>query len=174
MSEDIQFLRDLQEELKTQENDGQAAPRFWAIMDYKYIPTDSDYADRTSILDTDDPSGVISIDEYMKSIMSGDYSDEFTDEQKDDLQDVVDGFGLYDLEEWIGENDDSKMVVYEKEESFIAWNTLFFTKQEAEDHLKANAHHYTSKAHTFAMTAWRAPKMERLMEILESFDWDSI
>ena len=29
--EDIEFLRELQHELNTQEHDGQASPRFWGI-----------------------------------------------------------------------------------------------------------------------------------------------
>lgn len=36
--EDIQFLKDLQHELKTQDNDGQAALRFWTVGDYKKVP----------------------------------------------------------------------------------------------------------------------------------------
>lgn len=51
---------------------------------------------------------------------------------------------------------------------------MFLTKEEAKQHLKVNHYHYTSKAHTYAMTAWRAPKVERLLKILETFDWDSI
>ncbi|KEK23505.1 hypothetical protein [Bacillus gaemokensis] len=37
-----------------------------------------------------------------------------------------------------------------------------------------NDYHYTSKAHTYAMMAWRPPKVERLLNILETFDWDAI
>lgn len=38
MHEDIKFLKELQNELKIQENDGQASPRYWTIGDYKMIP----------------------------------------------------------------------------------------------------------------------------------------
>lgn len=31
MSEDIQFLKDLQKELNNQDNDCQASPRFWTV-----------------------------------------------------------------------------------------------------------------------------------------------
>ncbi|ATC49366.1 hypothetical protein CLI97_00029 [Bacillus velezensis] len=34
MNQDIQFLKELQQELKNQDNDGQAAPRFWTVGDY--------------------------------------------------------------------------------------------------------------------------------------------
>jgi site-specific recombinase XerD len=49
----------------------------------------------------------------------------------------------------------------------------FLTKEEAKQHLEANSHHYSSEAHTYAMTAWRAPKVERLLQILETMDWDA-
>ncbi|MNW55214.1 hypothetical protein D3C74_328620 [compost metagenome] len=62
--------------------------------------------------------------------------------------------------------------VFVKEQGFIASDTLFLTKKEAKRHLELNHYHYSSKAHTYAMTAWRAPKVERLINILETFDWD--
>ena len=39
-SEDLAFLRGLQEELNMQPTLGTADPRFWVIMDYEYVPTD--------------------------------------------------------------------------------------------------------------------------------------
>ncbi|WP_308729404.1 hypothetical protein [Bacillus atrophaeus] len=39
MNKDIQFLKELQNELKTQDHDSQAAPHFWSIGDYKWIRT---------------------------------------------------------------------------------------------------------------------------------------
>lgn len=35
MNQDIQFLKELQQELKDQDNDCQAAPRFWTVGDYE-------------------------------------------------------------------------------------------------------------------------------------------
>ncbi|BAM46329.1 hypothetical protein AXY_01970 [Amphibacillus xylanus NBRC 15112] len=173
MKDDIQFLKDLQQELTTQENDGQAAPRFWAIMDYKWEVTEEGHHDRVSLY-SPETCGYKTVDEYIDEILNGDRRDEFNDEQIEELQDIKDYF-LSDLEEWIKENDLREYhLIYETEVSFIAYNTCFFTKAEAKSHLKNNRHHYSRKAHTFAMTAWRAPKMERLMKILESFDWDSV
>lgn len=43
MKEEIQFLKELQNELKTQDNDCQAAPRFWGIMDYRTVPANEEY-----------------------------------------------------------------------------------------------------------------------------------
>lgn len=174
MNGDIKFLKELQHELLTQEKDGQAEPRFWSIMDYKHLPTTSDHADDVILYDAD-ACETITIEEYVEEIINGEYADDFTEEQKEELKEAIRGYGLYDLEEWLKENESNEIYpVFQMEEDFIAWNTLFFTKEEAKQHLESNRHHYSSKAHTFAMTAWRAPKMKRLMQILETFDWDSI
>ncbi|MBN6206250.1 hypothetical protein JYK21_07285 [Ralstonia pickettii] len=177
MREDIQFLKELQSELKTQENDGQAAPRYWSIMDYKWEPSSEDHADRVILYDSD-ACETIEINDYVDEIVDfeGDRHLEFDKQQRDELKDIRDYEDPSEIYEWIEINDDDSRYypIYEQEISFIAYNSCFLTKQEAKDHLKANAHHYTGKAHTFAMTAWRAPKMERLIKILETFDWDAV
>lgn len=72
-------------------------------------------------------------------------------------------------------NDDGYFdTAFVKEEGFIVPDTMFLTKEEAKRHLELNNYHYTSKVHTYAMTAWRLPKVERLLNILETFDWESI
>ena len=43
MNKDIQFLKELQQELKTQETDGNASPRFWVIKDYRMVPASEKY-----------------------------------------------------------------------------------------------------------------------------------
>ena len=37
MKEDIQFLKDLQQELLNQDHDCQAEPRYWTVGDYKMV-----------------------------------------------------------------------------------------------------------------------------------------
>lgn len=51
MDEDLKFLKELQKELKTQEVDGQAAPRYWVVMDYEWKVTANGYHDRVSVYD---------------------------------------------------------------------------------------------------------------------------
>ncbi|WP_232351005.1 hypothetical protein [Bacillus halotolerans] len=77
--------------------------------------------------------------------------------------------------DWIYEYVDSGAdLIPETEVHYIYQNTMFLTKAEAKEHIKQNHYHYTKKVHTYAMTAWRAPKVERLLKILETFDWSSI
>ncbi|QHZ46979.1 hypothetical protein [Bacillus sp. NSP9.1] len=108
MNNDIQFLKELQEELKTQDTDSQAAPRFWALMDYRWRETTEGEHERISIYSSD-AGECYELNEYVENILEDEYT--------------------------------------------------IYT--------------YTKKVHTYAMTAWRAPKVQRLLSILETFDWDS-
>lgn len=174
MNQDIEFLKELQNELKTQENDWQAAPRFWVIMDHEYQVTGEGHHDRVSVYDTNAAESY-EIEEYAKSQLEDeDLSD---DDCITELKEITEGdeyFKERHLIEWVEENRDEVTVFYEKETSVIKQNTMFLTKQEAKDHLKCNSHHYSNKAHTYAMTAWRAPKVARLLNILENIDWDKV
>ena len=109
MTEDIQFLKDLQKELQTQDHDCQAAPRFWTVGDYHMV----ECAEGNQ-------------DSYQVSLPNKDYYG--------DLNAFLDGL-----------------------------------KKEVQD-----MDEYSERAHTYAMSAWRAPKVERLLQILETFDWDKI
>lgn len=175
MNEDIQFLKELQKEMNDQENDGQAAPRFWTIMDYKWEVTGEDYAERVRLFDNH-ACEPLEIEDYLEDVKERFEDGDFTDEEVEELELEIDLDNLDEVVNWIENHDDDSRyyAIYETEVSFVAWNTLFFTKEEAQKHLEGNSHHYSSKAHTFAMTAWRAPKMERLIKILETFDWSSI
>lgn len=171
MQEDIRFLKEFQQELKTQEHDCQAAPRFWVIMDHEYQITEEGYHNRVSVYDPN-ASESYEIEEYAKSQLEDDCLSK--DDDIAELKAIMDGneyFKESDLIEWVKENRDELTIFYEKEVDVIKQNTLFLTKQEAKDHLKANSHHYSKKAHTYAMTAWRAPKVAKLLNILENFSW---
>lgn len=174
MNQDILFLKELQNELKTQETDGQTAPRYWSIMDYKWVVTDDGYHERVSIYFYDSADS-ITLEDYVYEEILKDRIDDFTEFQIEELKEAHEWDGCDGVLEWIHENDTKECrLVYEEEISFIAYNTCFLTKAEAKSHLESNGHHYSGKAHTFAMTAWRAPKMERLINILETFDWDQL
>ncbi|BEV37653.1 hypothetical protein BSB_07260 [Bacillus stercoris] len=69
--------------------------------------------------------------------------------------------------DWIHEYVDSDAnLIPETEVHHIYQNIMFLTKVEAKQHIKQNHYHYMKKVHTYAMTAWRVPKVERLLKIL--------
>lgn len=174
IEDDIQFLKDLQHKLINQETDYQASPRFWMIKDYRTVPANEDYdfshiayfhsdGDYTEFENVDD------LKEYL--------NDHYSDDEYSGLKDLLENknTSFEELWEYVGENmndDENFREVPVKEESFLVPNTMFLTKESAKNHLKVNHYHYSKKAHTYAMTAWRSPQVERLMNILENFDWD--
>ncbi|MFJ5622002.1 hypothetical protein ACIQD3_04540 [Peribacillus loiseleuriae] len=177
MKDDIQFLKDLQGELKTQENDGQASPRFWVIRDYRVVPTHEEYGmQRTMYWHNDGDHTEFETLENLKEFLTDYYlEDDEQGELKEILEDESTTFDdLWNFAETYLNDDGYFNEVPVKEESFIVPDTMFLTKKEAKRHLETNHYHYTSKAHTYAMTAWRAPKVERLLKILGTFDWNKI
>ena len=183
MNADIQFLKDLQQTMQWEnENDydSQASPRFWVVMDYKKEPCWSENADEWVVYVPGNGGEYRNTKESILEIIEnhelGDGALGNWEEETEILANEEGGF--YDDDEfldWIKTYiDDEAYLVPQHEVEFIVENTMFLTKEEAKRHIKNNRHHYTSKAHTYAMTAWRAPKVERLLNILMSFDWDSV
>lgn len=178
MSDDIQFLKELQHELNNQEHDSQAAPRFWVVMDYKNIPGHEDYdSGEYEYFHNDGDHTVFKNFNDLKEFVEEYYEDDI--EEDDYLKELLnnDDKDFEDLWEYVEDNlngDRHFSSVFVKEEEFIVPNTMFLTKEEARRHLELNHYHYTSKAHTYAMTAWRAPKVERLLKILSEFNFDSL
>ena len=170
MNEDIKFLKELQNELKAQEKDGQASPRYWTIGDYEMVSCPEGCHDEYHVIAADrDYYG--SLDGLLKHIKEGELED-FLAEAIEDFEEIACEVSAID---WLKENYDKDVALIPvREEHIVHPNTMFLTKAEAKKHLEFNHYHYSSRAHTYAMTAWRAPKVERLIKILESFDWDLI
>lgn len=165
MNSELEFLKEFQQELKTQDKDSQAAPRFWVIRDYKWEPTGEDWAETYHYFDGENTwETEEEFVQYLEEEFSSNYSSEICD--FDDLEELMEDINKQEGTEFCS--------IPVKEEGYVVNNTMFLTKQEAKDHLENNHYHYTSKAHTFAMTAWRSPKVERLLEILENYDFGKL
>lgn len=170
MNGDIKFLKELQDELRTQENDCQAAPRFWTIGDYKMIPCPEGYQDDYHV-NAPNRDYYGSLNDLLNDIRREEY-ESYPDDVKEEFRDI--GCEISAIN-WLKEHyDEDAEIVPVVEEHIIHPNTMFLTKAEAKEHLRLNHYHYSSKAHTYAMTAWRAPKVEKLLKILETFDWDKV
>ena len=168
MKSDIEFLKDLQIELNSQSDDCQAGPRFWTVGDYEWVPCDSENAERYSVYLPNDGESY-EINDFLENILD---RDKLSEEELEELNEVSCEESAFD---WIREHyDDGASLHPEREEHCVKENTMFLTKEEAKKHIELNHYHYTKKVHTYAMTAWRAPKVERLLKILSEFDFDGL
>jgi hypothetical protein len=178
--EDIEFLKELQNEMLTQDHVCQANPRFWVIMQEVKDYWVNDNTDGIFVYSCGDSESVFEggleeVTEWIKEL----------DGVQDCKYDVCFVEFNYNNEEYsIGDSSDLQSFLDEYDEDNysvgeyrireeIAPNTMFLTLRECKEHIKANSYHY-NKPHPYAMTAWRSPQVQRLYEILENTDWESI
>lgn len=171
--QDIQFLQQLQAKLNAADNDPmmhdyQANPRFWVVMDKKYV--ESEHGE-PHILDNDYYS-IYTIEEYIECIRV-----EICHRDKDELYEQfvkLDKTDIYNVCEFAAKvlKHDTRVVKIELQDC-IASNTFFLTKDEAQKHIKANHHHYCDPR-TYAMTAWRSPEFERFFNLFKQFDFSAV
>lgn len=180
--EDKKFLKELQHEMLTQDNVGQANPRFWVVKQ-----TEKEYW----VADGEEGIFVYSSNDA-ESVYEGSTNEELTEwlKELDGVQNCevkefsvkleLEGipYSIYDqedLQEFLNDYDDGNYSVGAyKNKEVIKENTMFLTLRECEEHIKANYYHYNSTVHPYAMTAWRSPQVARLYKILEETNWDEV
>ena len=198
--EELSFLKDLQKELNTQDHVGQADPRFWVIKGTEklYGVEEADgyvlyycetVAESTEELcefitnnwleDIKERTGIpyeinlepsvlgrniiaVKFPEY--DSITGECNDEYEYlDSAEEIKEWLEQFGYEELE-----------VISYKIVDKIYEDTMFLTQKDAEDHLRANYYHYSDDCHTYAMTAWRSPRVEKLVKLLQEVDFDAL
>ena len=162
--EDFSFLKDLQNELLNQDTDGQADPRFWSILETKEEPAPEGIG--TPVIYMGD-GGTMTLEEAIKYI-EDDYlpneeqecKDIWEDLDKNNMDEVVNF--MHDMFDW----KDTRVVYLDTQKRVTEQTGCFITKRACKQHIENNRHHY-SRPQTYAMTAWRNPEFERLIEILK-------
>lgn len=185
-NEDIDFLKELQHELKTQEHDSQASPRFWGVAETKReygVDPDCGYdgyivrVDFETYFD-DDEDGLARFKEYIIENFEDDYNDD--DEHMNtslvaELNDYDDIGELYEFarDELDIDENEITLVYYRNLENVVSQETgCYLTKRACKKHIELNHYHYKNP-HTYAMTAWRNPEFERLLSIIDKLDFES-
>ena len=173
-NEDLKFFKQLKEDMLNGNDCYQAHPRFWMIMDYEDRPVPEDYGGEYKIIWDGNYYTVDTLKTYLLT-----YKDDLDEEEQEDfeeslnncdeLDEIIDVIGNYDLyidtDEWY--------EVYLKSTPFISRLTgAFLTKEDAEAYLKANHYHHSPKAHTYALTGIRNPRLEKLLDIILNNDWE--
>lgn len=195
---ELSFLRDLQKELNTQDILGQANPRFWVIKGTEklYHVYDADgyelYDPECGDILADSTEGICNyinenlLDDINSNRLDGEefavtfehgilgndkivvkwlYGGSEDDEMIEELED------LQEINGWLENQGYDYQIISYKIVPKIYENTMFLTQIDAENHLRANHYHYSEDAHTYAMTAWRDPRMDKLIEILQEVEW---
>ncbi len=177
--EEIQFLKNLQHEMNTQDRVVQANPRYWVIRSYeKEYGEELLNADGISIYDSEGCNVILEveyqifgidkiIEEVLKALLDDEY---FLDESE--IENIKSAYDMETLVEELKDVDTYNFTVMQYKE--VAKDSgMFLTHDAAIEHLKNNSHHYSDNAHTYAHTAWRS-KEEKLWEILQTVDFDKL
>lgn len=165
--DDIDFLRELQHELNTQEHDCQAAPRYWGICQEKYELLPEGFGDDCLLYDGE----MYDLDDFVTFLYENGYDEGHEEEwgnvDKKDVVDVISfacdvhGMDVYAVSRTLNDTH----IDHD--------SNVFLTKRACKKHIAQNGYHY-SKPRPYAMTAWRNPEFERLINILQTMNIDDI
>lgn len=181
--EDIAFLKELQHEMLTQDHVSQAAPRFWVVRGtVKEYGFEVGYADEDGLMidcETflDDFEGVYEylIEHHPKTPYKYDKDSEelsYYNHEEDEWMIFNDMEEIRDFLQEQGDDEATVVGCKSVEKNFE--NTFFLTNKECKKHIEQNYYHYPADAHSYAMTAWRAPEVEKLWNILDRINWDQV
>jgi hypothetical protein len=163
-AEDIEFLKNLAHELKTQDTACTRKPVYYSIcqQDKEYC-IDQDYADGMCV---GGDEGEIFTDsgELIEWIMEN-YSEEIDDSIEEQLREKPD---LEEICEYCNEIDLCKLT-YMGYRNTEKHDGMFLTRKALKEHVAQNYYHYKANPVSYAHHAWRNPEFERLLEIVEKF-----
>lgn len=186
--EDIEFLKDLQNEMLTQDKCGTASPRYWVVMeDVKENGYEEECSDGAELYCGED-SEIYTLDkcyDLIDEYLSANYGEDNYEIEKDNfgiiiinIKSIDKKINLYDIkdikyflnEEYGYEKYDT--IYYCNFERQVE-NTMFLTLEDCKRHIELNRYHYNNPR-PYCCMAWRSPRMERLFKILENTDWNEI
>ncbi|MGL4362192.1 MAG: hypothetical protein ACRCSG_02800 [Cellulosilyticaceae bacterium] len=166
-NEDIEFLKQLQQDIFTGNRGATASPRYWIVVEGVDVIVNEEDASETWLYDCCGNRLGNDVDEVIDSLV-----DEF-----DNL--VINYFS------WCTEFDEVINVL--NEHGITGYyvthtdyrleynhNAIFLTKADCLQHIEENSHHYSNRVWAFAHSGWRSPRLAQLFEILENVDFDSL
>lgn len=176
--EDKQFLAELAHELNTQDNCETRNP-ILCIMDKRWVRTAEGCGDTLRVAGDDYDCELhnfanIVINDWDCKSDDEDFLTNLYDEivactDTDELLTVLEE----NLVDFGRESSDLFMYEAELEEYICPDTTGFLTKKSAEEHLARNWYHYTPLARAYALSAWRNPVFEKLINIIKETKWEN-
>lgn len=184
--EDYNDLIEMAKELREQENDGQASPRYWVPRSEQEIGSNEHQSDTFKLYDNNYSEEVELFDSaehledyLLRFVQENDYCEELFEENYSDKEKgfTFSSDQIKEIEqtetfkngwlEFLGEDSIRFSKFYYNHENVSEHNPSLF-KSDVKGFIENNRHHLGSNPHTYANTSWRMPKMKRLVEILES------
>lgn len=170
----LQFLTELQRDLleDRRTETAQADPIYYGILDVKEFVTDQDHSDnRVLVCDDGDIEPQTAIEEELidENLINEMLEDRILDTNDDGIY-VANTDAFLDFVEENGDDIEAVSVAYIAYDEVIKPDAMFLTRKDAKAYLKNNRHHYTGKAKTYAMTAYRSHRYEMLIDVLRTID----
>ena len=164
--EDYEFLKDLQHELNTQTNDGNADPVYWGVIETREEPVPEDYGE-ARFYNCDGDCSVMTLNETVEWV-----DENIEDEDLAFLWDTLDHEDLDTVFLFIHDKmgiGDAELIEVE-ERSFISRETgAFLTKRACQEYICRYGYNH-SRPHTYAMTAYRNYELAQLLKILRTME----
>lgn len=170
----LQFLTELQRDLleDRRTETAQADPIYYGILDVKELVTDQDHSDnRVLVCDDGDIEPQTAIEEELidENLINEMLEDGILNTNDDGIY-VADTDAFLDFVEENEDDIETVSVAYIAYDEVIKPDAMFLTRKDAKAYLKNNRHHYTGKAKTYAMTAYRSHRYEMLIDVLRTID----
>lgn len=170
----LQFLTELQRDLleDRRTETAQADPIYYGILDVKEFVTDQDHSDNRVLVCNDgdiEPQTAIEEELIDENLINEMLEDGILDTNDDGIY-VADTDTFLDFVEENEDDIETVSVAYIAYDEVIKPDAMFLTRKDAKAYLKNNRHHYTGKAETYAMTAYRSHRYEMLIDVLRTID----
>ena len=169
--EDLDFLKNLQCELNKQQSDGNANPVFWGIEETveEFRGTDGEYGGDPYIRFDDHQ---LPLEEAIKEVNES--LDEYDDNIKKEWEEVDKDYPYVVLEfmqERLGWDNCYDVIYIEKVRRLTDYTGAFITKKACQNYINKYGYNHV-EPHTYAMTAFRNPEYERLINILKTLKFE--
>nr|DAN80032.1 MAG TPA: hypothetical protein [Caudoviricetes sp.] len=197
--DDIDFLKALQKERNTQDNCGTGNVRTWVIKDRNDTVTEEGHEDyyllydseNCNVLDLEDIYDILKALEFETDYYTGElvienlnfenniitfaYAGSKVSISRDsDNEDgiIIKGMDADELISFFNDNFYEIVTVNMR----VGWKHqfCFLTQKAAENYLKRKGHNHSKDAHTYCICTYEDPEIAKLMDIIESTDWDSV
>lgn len=171
--EDKEFLKNLQNELLTQSNDGTADPLFWGVIEeHTHIVPDG-YGDSYKIFGASEGEN-FSLEEfvdYVSNIINTDYEGEELEKEWENIDKTY----PYEVVDFFNDNleGDAELLEIATYDELSHTANCFITKKACQEYINKYGYNH-NKPRTWAMCAYRNYEYGRLISILKNLNFDDI